>query len=62
MINQLVISQVRDLQYCERDSASGNFSPTLTLAHTPETHPKFHSNEQIQDNIQYSSLISMSEF
>lgn len=33
MVNQLLISQIRDLQYSERDSASGNFSPPLTPLH-----------------------------
>lgn len=52
MVNQLLISQIRYLQYSERDSDSENFSPTLnTFAHTPQTLPNLHCNEKNQDNV-----------
>lgn len=41
MINQLVISEIRDLQYCEKDSET--FHQRLHL--TPENHPNLCSNE-----------------
>lgn len=52
------MSQIRDLQYCERDCASGNSSPTLMPFHThlkptPDSNPM--SRTRTTCNIPHSS-------